>query len=65
MARRTRSLERGTQPVVLNRMADFLEIIHVNQHNQPRNSFKPPQYKGEGDVELFIQQFQEVAEANE
>ena len=65
MARRTRSLERGTQPEVLDRLADVLEGIHINQRNQPRNSFKPPQYRGEGDVELFIQQFQEVAEANE
>ena len=65
MARRTRSLERDTQPAVLDRLADVLEGIHVNQRNQPRNSFKPPQFGGEGDVELFIQQFQEVAGANE
>ena len=65
MARRTRSLERTAQPEVLDRLADVLEGIHLNQRNQPRNSFRPPLFKGDGDVELFIQQFQEVATANE
>ena len=30
-----------------------------------RSSFKPPQYGGEGDVDLFITQFSNVARANE
>ena len=64
-ARRARSLEREAQPEVLDRLADVLEGIHLNQRNQPRNQFKPPQFGGEGDVELFIRQFQEVAEANQ
>ena len=63
--RRARSLERDAQPEVLDRLADVLEGIHLNQRNQPRNQFKPPQFGGEGDVELFIRQFQEVAEANQ
>ena len=58
-------MEREAQPAVLNRLADVLEGIHINQRNQPRTNFKPPQFGGEGDVELFIQQFQEVAGANE
>ena len=63
-ARRARSLGRDGQPEVLDRLADVLEGIHLNQRNQPRNNFRPPTYRGDGDVELFIQHFQEVAGAN-
>ena len=52
---------REGQPELLGRLAEVLEGLQVNQ---PRNHFKLPRFRGDGDVELFIQHFQEVAEAN-
>ena len=62
--RRARSLEREGPPEVLDRLADILEGFQMEQRHQVRQHFKPPTYRGDGDVELFIRQFQEVAEAN-
>ena len=36
----------------------------IREHIGPRDQFKPPFYEGDGDVELFIQQFQAVAQRN-
>ena len=62
--RRARSLEREGPPEVLDRLADILEGFQLEQRQQARHHFKPPTYRGDGDVKLFIRQFQEVAEAN-
>ena len=67
MARRTQSLDRGARAPtddLLGRLTDILEGIRVEQRAGPRDTFKAPQYRGEGDVEYFIQQFTQVATAN-
>ena len=64
--RRTRSLDRGMVPEnLLGRLTEALEGLSTNQRATRRGQFKAPQYKGEGDVDYFIQQFEEVAMANE
>lgn len=50
------------------RLAEILERLVAGQQAHPPaapRSFKPPEFDGKGDVEFFIRQFQEVAEANE
>ena len=50
------------------RLAEILERLVEGQQVRPQappRSFQPPEFDGKGDVELFIRQFQEVAEANE
>jgi len=50
------------------RLADVLERLWNDRDREPRTSKEPyraPQFDGQGDVEFFIQQFQEVAAANE
>ena len=44
-------------------MSDLVEALRSTQGR--KDSFKPPHYNGEGDVELFISQFLDVARANE
>jgi len=65
MARRARSAERaGVDPMtdgVVGRLTEALERMVSKQ----KNSFRAPTYDGLGDVELFIQQFMDVVEANQ
>ena len=42
-------------------MAELLRIFNIGS----RKDISPPQYAGDGDVEGFLAQFHEVAEANE
>ena len=44
------------------RLADVLE--RMRQGPAPRDAFKAPKYNGQGDMEYFLDQFHEVAEAN-
>ena len=48
-----------------NRMTDMFENLLRSHRTERTDSFKPPTYDGSGDVELFIQNFMEVAEANQ
>ena len=60
-ARRAVSADRADpQELLFGRLVDELRELRVNRREQ----FKPPQFDGEGDIDLFIQHFQEVAEAN-
>ena len=77
--RRARSAERPTLPTDMDRIAELLQglmarpapaapapqpqIIQVPQ--APREQFKAPEYNGTGDIEYFIRQFEDVAQANE
>ena len=47
-------------------MAELLEALRgiAGMTGQNKGSFKPPQYSGEGDIDLFISQYQDVAQAN-
>ena len=63
---RARSADRADpQEMVYGQLLDVLRGLRVDQREGRREQFKPPQFNGEGDVELFIQQFGEVAAANE
>lgn len=67
--RRTRSAERPLpeEGGEIGRLADLLERLMVRPAVQPqpqRETFKAPEYTGQGDVEFFIRQFEDVAEAN-
>ena len=44
-------------------MATLLSALQIN--GSCRKEIKHPQFTGEGDVEIFLAQFHEVAEANE
>lgn len=46
-------------------LVDMDQLARVLARMNTRDSFKPPTFRGEGDVELFISQFNDVAEANE
>ena len=61
MANRGQGARQAADPV--NRLAELLE--GALQMNAPRDRFKAPRYDGKGDVELFIAQFQEIAQANQ
>ena len=64
--RRTRSVDRlGPQEEILGQLVHELRGLRTNQPVERREQFKAPQFNGEGDVELFIRHFTQVAEANE
>ena len=46
-------------------MGELVEALRGIAGQGKGNSFKPPQFQGEGDVELFISQFTDVARANQ
>lgn len=41
------------------------KLVQALMATRPRDQFKPPKYDGSGDVELFIEQFQSVMQAND
>ena len=43
---------------------DLDSLAHVMSTMRRKDAFKAPKYDGTGDVELFLQQFSDVAEAN-
>ena len=45
-------------------MAELIEALKGIAGQGSRGTFKPPQYSGEGDIELFISQNEDVAKAN-
>ena len=50
----------------MNRLARALKrLLSAQPSITHREAFKAPDFTGEGDIEDFIQQFQEVATANE
>ena len=64
----TESIERLTQLVAtLAQNQIQTQLLFQSQSQTPAtpNTFRLPKYNGTGDVELFIQQFNEVAQANE
>jgi hypothetical protein len=71
--RRARSAERGlpTEVETFRQMTEVLQNVWNGQQQaqrqlvQPRHKFKTPEFNGQTDVEFFITQFTEVAEANE
>ena len=70
MARRARTrseerMEPGPAGDALGRLADILERMWTAPGPMQREPFKAPQYNGHGDVEYFIQHYQEVALANQ
>ena len=63
---RARSADRADpQEAMFGQLLDVLRDMRIERREGRREQFKPPQFNGEGDVELFIQQFVEVAAANE
>ena len=50
---------------VLGEIAHALRDLRQTQPMERREQFKAPEFNGEGDVELFIQHFTEVAQAND
>ena len=48
----------------MDHLADLFNRVLQNQQQPQRDRFKPPKFNGTGDVELFIQQFNDVREAN-
>ena len=67
MARRARSVERtglrgGDE--ALGRLTDLLDRMW-REPTRTREHFKAPQFNGKGEVNLFINQFRDVARANE
>lgn len=67
MARRARSAERaGGQEDVLARLTEMLQAAFLNPGRQGRTDrFRSPTFDGSSDVNFFIRQFEEVAEAND
>ena len=65
MARRARSLERtgAIEGDALGRLGEIIENLATRRDRQ--QTFKAPIFDGHGDVELFIERFLEVSEANE
>jgi hypothetical protein len=61
-ARRAGSADRDEG--LLDRLTVAIELLSQRPTRTPEN-FKPPTFNGEGDVELFISQFGEVADANQ
>jgi hypothetical protein len=49
---------------IMGQLAEVLERVML-QRTERKESFKTPTYDGKGDVEYFLTQFQEVADANE
>lgn len=64
------SVQLDQEDTVMDRLATLLERMweeprpSTGRTNNPQ-TFKPPEFDGKGDVEYFIRQFVEVAEANE
>ena len=64
------TVEQGQGDQGVNAYGDRLALVLeklANMHVQPptpRDHFKPPEFHGRGDVELFVNQFEEVASAN-
>lgn len=73
MATRARSADAGGQqahPVpqdftAIDRLAAALEQANLQPRGPAPTPFKPPQFDGSGEVELFISQFVDVADANQ
>ena len=60
-ARRAASADRvEPHEPIFGRLIEELRGLRVERHE----NFKPPSFDGEGDVDMFIQHFQEVADAN-
>ena len=56
----------GAAPDQMRRLADIMEGLVVNQRQVPRREdFKTPKFSGEGSVDYFINQFEDVAIANQ
>ena len=53
------------QTEALNRLTEALERAWRPAPAERRHEFEAPHYEGKGDVELFVRQFTDVAEANE
>ena len=49
----------------MDRLGHILERLVAAHKAGPREEFKTPEFHGEGDVEYFIQQFKDVADANQ
>ena len=50
----------------LHRLADIMKgLVLRQQPAQRREDFKTPQFNGEGNIEYFIDQFEDVANANQ
>ena len=67
MANRTRarSADRvDPQELLFGQLINELRDLRMDRRADRRENFKPPRFNGEGDVELFIQHFTEVAVAN-
>ena len=64
--RRAQSADRvGPQGEVYTELVHVLRELRMDQRAVRQEHFKPPNFTGEGDVELFITQFTEVATANQ
>lgn len=67
--RRTRSAERtginAVEAEVLHRLTNVLEEMRTEGRRPGPPQFKAPEFDGSGDVEYFIQQFEDVVMANE
>ena len=62
---RAKSADRADpQQMLFGQLINELRDLRVTQQAERPERFKPPQYNGEGDIELFIQHFTEVAMAN-
>ena len=63
---RARSADRaGQQEELFGQLIGVLRDLRMERPVERREMFKPPQFNGEGDVELFIQHYTEVAAANQ
>jgi ElaB/YqjD/DUF883 family membrane-anchored ribosome-binding protein len=66
MSRRTRRADRQAEDdrdQVMDRLTEVLEQL-AEPRPPPRKDFKAPHYAGTGNVEIFIRQFSDVADAN-
>ena len=61
----TRQQQTSTPRPTLVDMGDLVEALQSVTSQGRKDSFKPPHFHGEGDVEIFISQFLDVARANE
>ena len=52
------------QQMLFGQLINELRDLRMTHQAERPERFKPPQYNGEGDIELFIQHFTEVATAN-
>ena len=56
----SREVESGSGLLSIETLTQALQMAGLGQ----KRDFKPPSYSGEGDVELFVSQFEDVADAN-